>query len=392
MKTALLIHGAYGNPKENWMPWLKEELEQFDYEVIAPTFPTPENQNLGSWLDVLKPRLAKLDNESVLVGHSIGAVFMLSILEKLKSPIYTAVFVSGFLHDLGNNDFDKINNSFYDKDFDWQLIKGNARSIVVFHGDDDPYVPLKEAKYLAENLGTKIKVIKNGGHLNESAGFTEFPELLKVIKITPTHIHKIYLARHGQDEDNARSILNGQRDASLTHIGIEQANVLAQTIKSLDLNIDKVYSSPLQRAYRTAEIVTDTLGLTKPEKLDLLIERNFGIMTGKPTKDIEKLCAPNIIKSSTITYFLSPEGAETFPQLLERGTQILGWLKENNTNENILLVSHGDIGKMIYATFYNLNWKEVLTQFHFGNSEILLLAENSRPEERHLHKVKQHNH
>jgi len=121
-------------------------------------------------------------------------------------------------------------------------------------------------------------------------------------------MHNIYLARHGQDEDNARGILNGQRDTSLTQIGIEQADVLAQTIEDLDLNIDKIYSSPLQRAYKTAEIVTNTLDITKPEKLDLLIERDFGIMTGKPVKDIEKLCAPNIIQSNTITYFLPTGG------------------------------------------------------------------------------------
>lgn len=183
MKIILLIHGAYGNPNENWMPWLKEELEKFGYEVIVPTFPTPENQNLENWLDVVTPYLTKLNSESVLVGHSIGAVLLLSILEKLNSPIQTTVFVSGFLHDLGNADFDKINGSFYDKDFDWRRIKENTQNIAVFHGDNDPYVPLKESKCLAKRLRTETKVIMGGGHLNESAGFREFPELLeKIIK------------------------------------------------------------------------------------------------------------------------------------------------------------------------------------------------------------------
>lgn len=203
---------------------------------------------------------------------------------------------------------------------------------------------------------------------------------------------KIYLARHGQDEDNAHGILNGQRDMPLTTVGLEQAKVLAEKIKDLDLYINKIFSSPLQRAHKTAEIVADALAIEKPEKFDLLFERNFGVMTGKSIKDIEGLCSPDIIKSDPIIYFLSPEGAEAFPDLLVRAEKILDWLKENCSDKNILLVAHGDIGKMIYAKFYNLDWKDILTQFHFGNSEVLLLDKDSKPEERHLHKVIQHNH
>lgn len=181
MKTALIIHGAYGNPNENWIPWLKSELEKFGYEVAVPVFPTPENQNIESWLDVVSPHFENLNNESVLVGHSIGAVFLLSILEKLNTSVKTTIFASGFLHDLGNDDFDKINRTFYDKDFDWQKIKKSSQEVFVFHGDNDPYVPLSEAENLAEKLCAETEVIKNGGHLNESAGFVEFPALLETI-------------------------------------------------------------------------------------------------------------------------------------------------------------------------------------------------------------------
>jgi probable phosphoglycerate mutase len=203
---------------------------------------------------------------------------------------------------------------------------------------------------------------------------------------------KIYLARHGQDQDNINGILNGHRDTPLTDVGLSQAQVLADTIKTLDLKIDRIFASPLQRAYKTAEIVADNLGLDKPEKVDLLIERDFGVMSGKKIKDITELCAPDIIQSNPITYFLSPEGAETFPMLLERGAKIMEWLENDTSCENILLVSHGDIGKMLYAYFYNLDWKEVLVDFHFGNSEVLLLQKDCPIDDRRVHKVEQHNH
>ncbi len=201
----------------------------------------------------------------------------------------------------------------------------------------------------------------------------------------------IYLARHGQDEDNASGTLNGRRDTTLTDRGTEQARILAETIRENNVHVEAVYCSPLQRTKQTASIVCEILGLTEPEELKLLIERDFGIMTGLPTSEIVSRCAPDIIIGDPIVYFLSPAGAETFPDLIERGKKVITWVREHSNAESVLLVTHGDIGKMIYAAYYDFDWKEVLTQFHFGNSELLVLSDSAKPEERHLNKVRQYN-
>lgn len=203
---------------------------------------------------------------------------------------------------------------------------------------------------------------------------------------------KIYLIRHGQNADNVAGILNGHRDEPLTAIGLEQASEIAQKIKEAVILFDAVYASPLQRAYVTAEIISKTLSLPKPQKEPLLIERNFGVMTGEKITDIEKLCAPNIIKTGVVTYFLNPKGAETFPDLITRATILLEKIRAQYSNGNILLVTHGDMGKMIYAKYYNLDWKKVLTQFHFGNCDLLLLSPDSPVGETHVFKIIQHNH
>ncbi|MCX6823704.1 MAG: histidine phosphatase family protein [candidate division SR1 bacterium] len=202
----------------------------------------------------------------------------------------------------------------------------------------------------------------------------------------------IYIVRHGQNEDNANGILNGHRDLPLTQLGIDQAKEVAQSIKESNIHIDKAYSSPLQRAYITGKIITDNLGIDAPEKMDILIERDFGIMTGKPMKDIEILCSPNIIKADIVTYFLSPEGAEIFPQLIERAKKALAYIEKKHNNENILIATHGDFGKMLYATYYNLDRKEVLVKFHFGNSEVLLLSPENTADQAHIFHTKQYNH
>lgn len=201
---------------------------------------------------------------------------------------------------------------------------------------------------------------------------------------------KIYLARHGQDEDNAQGILNGHRNQPLTALGLDQATQLANFIKEAGLTFDAVYSSPLIRAHETALTVTSTLNLPNPIILPELIERDFGVMTGQKITDIKRMCEPDIIQAEIITYFLSPEGAETFPDLIVRGQKILDIIKANHPTGSVLLVSHGDIGKMIYTAYYNLPWEKVLTDFHFGNTGLILLSEEQAADN-FIFKTKQFN-
>jgi broad specificity phosphatase PhoE len=202
---------------------------------------------------------------------------------------------------------------------------------------------------------------------------------------------RIYVVRHGQNQDNADGILNGHRDQPLTDIGITQAHETADKLYSIGIQFDKVYTSPLMRAYKTAEIITDTLRLPKPEIMPELIERNFGVMTGKKQSQVVELCSPDILKTDMITYFLNPEGAETFPQLLDRAKRALTHIVAQHAEGDLLLVTHGDFGKMIYASYYNLDWMSVLKMFHFGNSDLLELSAKTPPEQSHMHRAIQRN-
>jgi probable phosphoglycerate mutase len=200
---------------------------------------------------------------------------------------------------------------------------------------------------------------------------------------------EIYIARHGQNEDNVNGVLNGHRDLPLTDLGREQARELGAAILAANLTFDAVYSSPLSRAYETATIVSDIANLPAPIVYPNLIERDFGAITGKPASQIEELCSPDIIKTDTITYFLSPEGAETFPQLVERGHAILDDVRTKHMSGKVLFVCHGDIGKMIYCAATGKDWKDVLVDFHFGNGELIDVSGTG---EAHKIKLTQYNH
>ena len=199
---------------------------------------------------------------------------------------------------------------------------------------------------------------------------------------------QIFIARHGQNQDNANGILNGHRDLPLTTIGLQQAQDLAVGINEVGLQFDHVYCSPLLRAHQTAQIVCERNQLPDPTILPELIERDFGIMTGKPQASITELCAPDIIQADVVTYFLNPEGAETFPDLIKRAERVLEIIESKHADGNILLVGHGDFGKMIYAAATKTPWEDVLVNFHFGNGDLIEVSPSG---ESHVIRLPQHN-
>ncbi len=173
-----IIHGAFGHPGENWFPWLKAELEKAGHEVVLPAFPTPDGQSLDSWMHVFEPYLKGIDSDTVLVGHSLGPAFILTVLERLEVQVKACIFVAGFVGTLGKDQFDLINRSFIDKEFDWEKIRANCRRFIIYHSQNDPYVPLSKAEDLGRKLGVKPRIINDGGHFNEAYGYTSFPQVL----------------------------------------------------------------------------------------------------------------------------------------------------------------------------------------------------------------------
>ncbi len=181
--NAFIFHGTEGHPEENWFPWLKKELEAKGCKVFVPQFPSPPivPAKIAEWFGVLKEYEQYINEDTILIGHSLGGVFTLRLLEKLKHPV-KAVFLIGTpigIKPILNYDRD---SSFSGFNFDWPAIKSNAKHFTVYHSDNDPYVSLGNGEHLAKELGVKLTFIPNAGHFNTKAGYTSFPDLLEKIK------------------------------------------------------------------------------------------------------------------------------------------------------------------------------------------------------------------
>lgn len=74
-----LIHGSFGNPFVNWLPWLRKELEGRNREVYTPDFPTGVGfQNYENWSNLLEAYLdaGLITENTTIFAHSIAPVFI----------------------------------------------------------------------------------------------------------------------------------------------------------------------------------------------------------------------------------------------------------------------------------------------------------------------------
>lgn len=182
---------------------------------------------------------------------------------------------------------------------------------------------------------------------------------------------EIYLVRHGQDQDNVNNILNGRRDRSLTGQGREQAKITASKLK--DKKIQRIYASPLKRAHETAVIIAEELSIGGVIIDGDLIERDFGILTGRPVEDIPRY-TDKILATDKVNYFLEVEGAEDFPSVYQRARRFLEKIQKGYSDVNILVVTHGDIGKMLRAVYRGWTWERGLAMPYFDNADVIDLS------------------
>lgn len=178
----IIIHGLEGDGNENWFPWLREKLTLQGHNVITPRFPTPENQSLESWMNVFEPYKQYLNQDTIMIGHSLGCPFILDLLEITDVKIKAAFLVAPFASLLGFEYGDNLNKTFVDKKFYWEKIRQNCDEFYVYYSDNDPYVTEQTAMDVLKNVqGIDCKVC-NAGHFNKKAGYIEFEKLLKDIE------------------------------------------------------------------------------------------------------------------------------------------------------------------------------------------------------------------
>ncbi|MEY7850097.1 histidine phosphatase family protein [Natrarchaeobius sp. A-rgal3] len=154
----------------------------------------------------------------------------------------------------------------------------------------------------------------------------------------------VLLVRHGETQYNLDGVLQGRLNIPLNETGIAQARALADELRGIDVRA--IYSSPLQRSHRTAEIISTPHELAVTT-VPTLKERSYGELEGCSRKKREEmLTAREVTKSE-----FKPTGGEDCYDVVERTLPTLEELARSHSGERILVVAHGSVNRSLLSQF-----------------------------------------
>jgi broad specificity phosphatase PhoE len=154
----------------------------------------------------------------------------------------------------------------------------------------------------------------------------------------------ILLARHGESDWNHSQRWQGFADRPLTEVGRRQATELAERLEGTEL--DAIYSSDLQRARETAEIVARTNGLTVETTPDLR-EVNVGSWEGLSRAEAEERFPDGYRR-----WLQGGEGwddGETYEQMSKRVLAAIHRIAKAHDRGRVLVVAHGGSIRAVHA-------------------------------------------
>lgn len=182
----------------------------------------------------------------------------------------------------------------------------------------------------------------------------------------------IILVRHGESEYNAKRIVQGHIDTDLTPAGIVQARLTAEYLKQF--SIQKIISSDLRRAYRTAVIIGDVLDLPV-EKDSRIREMSFGQWEGRSYEQIFKTDYETFqrwLQNPVACSLPSQEDMKKFEERIRSFYQDLLKLEE----KNILVVGHGGSVQGILCVACGIGMENLWSLKHSNTGISILQVSN----------------
>ena len=165
-------------------------------------------------------------------------------------------------------------------------------------------------------------------------------------------MNKLVLLRHGQSQWNLENRFTGWKDVPLTEKGIKEANNAGYLLKKHNIKIDKVFSSVLERANKTAEIAIkaseiENLHLNGKliyEKDQNLNERDYGDLVGLNKAETADKFGKEQVHIWRRSYDTPPPNGESLKVVVDRVSPYFTETIEPHilNKKNVLIAAHGN--------------------------------------------------
>ncbi len=177
--NVIFLHGYAETPEKVWLPWIHKLVEDKGIRVWEARFPDPLRPSYKTWLRSVAARAKDWSPRTVIVGHSLGGVVALRLLEQsarrhvravitVSSPFAATLSIQALV-------------DFFDRPIDWEKLRRRSDRFVTVHSKNDPLVPYDHARRYHEALGSKMVLTEKDGHFIGRRAEAVWEELRKLL-------------------------------------------------------------------------------------------------------------------------------------------------------------------------------------------------------------------
>jgi len=151
--------------ESNWYGDAYQALTKFGtsqpkpVEVLLKDMPDAFKARESIWVPFMLKDL-KVDSNTILIGHSSGAVAAMRLAE--ENPVLGLVLVAACHTDLGSKS--ERQAGYYSRPWLWDKIRSNCEFVIQYHSNNDCFIPVEEARHVAENLQSDYFELQNKNH------------------------------------------------------------------------------------------------------------------------------------------------------------------------------------------------------------------------------------
>ncbi len=174
----IIVHGWADDPSRGWISWLVRRLNAQGIVAIAPPMPDPKRPNIDEWVEEVARVVGEFDENTVLVGHSLGVYILLRYLDKYEGGgrLGKLILVAGFAGHERQSEGKRVL-----PEVDFAKIRQRAERIYSIYSDNDEVLPPEWSEQLGRELGATNILDPGKGHFAGLHGCEELPSVRDII-------------------------------------------------------------------------------------------------------------------------------------------------------------------------------------------------------------------
>ena len=183
MNKIYIVHCWDGTKDDGWYPWLDEKITSENNKVFRFNMPNTANPKIDEWVSFLDQQIDNLDENTYLVGHSIGCQTILRYLQskdvtKIGGVLLVAPWLDLLDYAIEDEESHDTAMPWLTEKIDFEKVKKFTNNIHCIFSDNDYFVSIDQKDKFEKLLGAKTLVVSGKGHISGEDGVNELDEIL----------------------------------------------------------------------------------------------------------------------------------------------------------------------------------------------------------------------